>query len=259
MCLIILAKKYHKHYPFIFAANRDEFYERPSAKADFWNEHSQMLAGKDLKEGGTWLGITRKGKFAAITNYRDMSSIKESASSRGNIVKNFLVKDDPIKDYSAYLISEGEKYNGFNLIYGNPDSLNYYSNITNRVEEIPDGIHGLSNHLLNTPWAKVELGKEKIKSILNQTSFDETDLLKILTDTTKAPDNILPDTGVGLELERLLSPMFIKSEIYGTRCSTVVLVDNNGNVSFTETTFNHLTQKYEAVKFNFAIESDSYL
>jgi len=254
MCLIILATKSHKKFPFIFAANRDEFYERPTAKADFRTEHPQMLAGKDLKDGGTWLGITREGKFAAITNFRDLSIIKDNAPSRGNIVKNFLVNEVTTKDYSSHLISEGKNYNGFNFIYGDVNSLNYYSNVTNSVEEIPDGVHGLSNHLLNTPWAKVEMGKEKIKIILNQTSFDETDLLKLLNDTRQATDNSLPDTGIGLELERLLSPMFIKSEKYGTRCSTVILIDTFGNVSFTESTFNHLTQKFELVKFNFKLE-----
>lgn len=163
MCLIILAKNYHKEFPFIFAANRDEFYDRPAQKAEFWKEHPNLLAGKDLKGGGTWLGITSLGKFAAITNYRDFSSINESAPSRGKIVKNFLVGETDINEYSLRLKDEAKMYNGFNLFYGNVHSLNYYSNITNRVEEVPDGIHGLSNHLLNTAWDKVEAGKAKIK------------------------------------------------------------------------------------------------
>lgn len=259
MCLIVIAKNYNKQFPFIFAANRDEFYERLASKADFWNEHPKLLAGKDLKEGGTWVGITRSGKFAAITNFRDLSAIKDSAPSRGNIVKNFLVNEIQINEFSIQLVNDGKMYNGFNLIYGDLNSLNYYSNVTNKVEEIPDGIHGLSNHLLNTQWAKVELGKERIKTILNKTSFDDSDLLGMLHDTSQAPDTSLPDTGIGLELERLLSPIFIKSEIYGTRCSTVILVDTFGNISFTENTFNHLTQKFETVKFNFKIEKDFYL
>ncbi|QQS36525.1 MAG: NRDE family protein [Ignavibacteriales bacterium] len=245
-----------KKYPFIIAANRDEFYSRPAVKAKFWDEHNFFLAGKDLKDGGTWLGITRNGKFAAITNYRDLSSIKLSAPSRGNLVKNFLVNNISAEDYSEILMTEGKNYNGFNLIYGNLKKLFFFSNITGKVEIINEGIHGLSNHLLNTNWPKVESGKKKLRDLLDSNHVDANKVFELMYDETPAPDNTLPDSGVGIQLERLLSPMFIKSEPYGTRCSTVILIDKDNNVTFAENTYDNVSQKFSKVEFNFKVESD---
>lgn len=256
MCLIVIAYKFHEDYPLVIAANRDEFYNRPSKASEFWKERPALLAGKDLKDGGTWLGITRKGKFAAITNYRDLSSIKGSAPSRGNLVKNFLVNNISAEDYSETLLKEGKNYNGFNLIYGDLNKLYYFSNITSKAEMLGEGIHGLSNHLLNTNWHKVESGKKKLKDSLNSHQPDTDKILSILYDETQAPDTELPDTGVGIQLERLLSPMFIKSEKYGTRCSTVIIYDKDNNVIFAENTYNNFTNSFSKVEFKFKIEND---
>ncbi len=256
MCLIILSLKTFKDYPFVIAANRDEFYNRPAQAAAFWNEHPYLLAGKDLKDGGTWLGITRNGKFAALTNFRDLRNINESAPSRGNLVKNFLINNITAEEYSEILLSEGRIYNGFNLICGNLKKLFYFSNINGKVEIINEGIHGLSNHLLNTNWPKVDSGKKKLKDLLASNHVEANRIFELLYDETPAADNKLPDTGVGIQLERLLSPMYIKSEQYGTRCSTVILIDKENNVTFAESTYDNVTQKLSKVEFKFKIDDD---
>ncbi len=156
MCLIVFAWRQHPDFPLIVAANRDEFYERPTLAADFWADHPEVLGGRDLKEMGTWLGITRKGRFAALTNYRDPLHVRADAPSRGWLVRDFLTGERGAEDYLARLRDRGAAYNGFSLILGDAAGLYYYSN---RGEEGPaalaPGVYGLSNHLLDTPWPKV--------------------------------------------------------------------------------------------------------
>lgn len=227
MCLILIAKNKHPKYKLIIAANRDEFYERPAKQADYWEEFPFLLAGKDLKDGGTWLGITKNGKFAAITNYRDMKLIKENVPSRGEIVLKYLTTDINRKEYSNYLLNKGRKYNPFNFLYGNVDGLSFYSNITNKIEKIKDGIHGISNHLLNTNWFKVEKGKTEFEKIINEENFNVENLILLLQNDEKSPEDLLPNTGLPMETEKAISSIFIKTGKYGTRCSTVLLVDEN--------------------------------
>ncbi len=227
MCLIAIAYKAHPHYPLIVAANRDEFRQRPTERAHFWPDAPEILAGRDLRAGGTWLGITRKGRFAAITNYRDMRRTQPDGPSRGALVRDALEHDiDPG--------TTGE-YAGFNLLYGTVDSLRYHNNIDGRDEAVTPGIHGLSNAFLDTPWPKVVSAKQRMEALPD---LPENELMKglfdLLADDAKAPDDLLPDTGLPLELERSVSSIFIQSEGYGTRCSTVLLVDHVGNVYFEE-------------------------
>lgn len=227
MCLIAIAYQIHPRYPLIVAANRDEFKQRPTERAHFWDDAPEFLAGRDLRAGGTWLGVTRTGRFAAITNYRDMRRSQTEGPSRGALVREALEHDIDPKATAAFA--------GFNLLYGPVDSLRYHNNIDDRDEAITPGIHGLSNAFLDTPWPKVVSAKQRMKGLLD---LPESELVKglftLLADDAKAPDALLPDTGLPLEMERSASSIFIRSEGYGTRCSTVVLVDRTGQVYFEE-------------------------
>lgn len=250
MCLIFLSIDNHPRYKLVLAGNRDEFHSRPTAPAGFWPDAPHLLAGRDLEANGTWLGITRKGRLSLLTNFRDPRNINPAAPSRGHLVSDFLLRDVHGKDYLSEVASRGREYNGFNLIVGEPGSLWYYSNYGDDVQPLSPGFHGLSNHLLNTPWPKVEKGKELLRPILDRENIKAVELHEILYDDQPAPDNRLPDTGMGLERERMLSSMFIKSPNYGSRCSTVVLIDRENHVLFSErvydlTTFAHSTQDFE--------------
>lgn len=237
MCLIVFANNVHPKYKLIFAANRDEFYARPSEQAEFWEDHPELLAGKDLQAGGTWMGITKQGRFAAITNYRDLKNIKNDAPSRGNLTLDYLLRTISPEDYYENLKPTLNDYNGFNLLLGDADNLYYFSNKTDGIQKLSPGIHGISNAILNTSWPKVEKAKQKLESLIKQDDVHPFEVIDILKNTTIAKDEDLPDTGVGLELERMLSSIFIKSEKYGTRCSSVILVDNENNVQFVEKFF----------------------
>ncbi len=237
MCLIIFAYNHHPKYRMVIAANRDEFYERPAKAASFWADKPNILAGRDLKAGGTWLGVNRSGHYAVITNYRDPLSHKEIAPSRGHLVENYLAYKTSPKSYLNQLSADGDKYNGFNLLVGDKHSLYYYSNREKNIYEIPHGVHGLSNSLLNVKWPKVERGRVSLEKILAAREPDVELLFTMMADREEAADNKLPDTGVGLALERILSPPFVVSPNYGTRLTTVILIDYEGDIRFWERTF----------------------
>ena len=237
MCLIVFANNVHPKYKLIFAANRDEFYNRPSEQADYWTEHPDLLAGKDLQAGGTWMGITKQGKFAAITNFRDLKNQRTDAPSRGNLTLDFLTSDISPDEYFNKLKPTLNNFNGFNLLLGSVDELFYFSNKTEGLQKLEVGIHGISNALLDTPWPKVERSKRHLQSLIQQEDINAWEVIAILKDSLIAKDEELPDTGAGLDLERMLSPVFIKSENYGTRCSSVVMVDSDNNVKFVEKFF----------------------
>jgi uncharacterized protein with NRDE domain len=253
MCLIVFSNNVHKNYKLIFAANRDEFYDRPTAQAGFWGEHPNLLAGKDLQAGGTWMGITTEGKFAAITNFRDLKNHQSDAPSRGKLTLDFLVNDIHPEDYYEKLKVDLSSYNGFNFIYGSIDQLYYFSNKKEGLQKLQPGVHGISNALLDTPWPKVEKSKQHLKKLIGGPEIHPGDVLNILNDTTIAKDGELPDTGVGLGLERLLSPIFIKTEKYGTRSSSVVVADIENNVKFVEKTYYEETGIFSNKEFNFTI------
>jgi uncharacterized protein with NRDE domain len=243
-------------YPLILLANRDEYYERPSASARFWEEAPWVLAGKDLRAGGTWLGITKNGRIAAVTNYRDPASIKEGAPSRGRLVSDFLAGQQDPGEYIEKLDKESGKYNGFNFILGDKGRLYWYSNRGHGVQSLGPGIYGLSNHLLDTPWPKVAKSKDALVNLLSGRRAPTLDeLFHILADRTIADDEALPHTGVDLEWERILSPIFIKSPNYGTRSSTVMLIDTDNRVTFVEKTFNADPDHPAITRHVFRIES----
>lgn len=253
MCLILFSNN-HPDYKLIIAANRDEFYNRPTKKADFWADQPGMLAGKDVEAGGTWMGITTKGRISMLTNYRDLSRIKENAPSRGHLVSDFLTGEKNANIYLTEVERNGDNYNGFNLICGTPDELWYYGNYQKGVHQVSSAVHGLSNAVLNTSWPKVEKGKRKLTELLNREPITTEGLFSVLLDDHQAKDNALPDTGVGLEKERVLSPMFIKSPGYGSRCSTAILIDKTNKVTFAERTYDPTDYTYDTVEYSFLIE-----
>ena len=256
MCLIIFAYNVHPSYKLILAANRDEFYERPSSPADFWEDAPQILAGKDLKEGGTWLGITREGKFAAITNYRDPASWKNNAPSRGKLVRDFLCGDQSADKYLENISKQSDKYNGYNLILRDNNDLYVFSN-RGEKQKLGAGIYGLSNHLLDTSWPKVIQAKKELKRALHKKGAALEDaLFAILSSRHVAPDDKLPATGVGREWEKLLSPIFIKSPNYGTRSSTILLFGKNKRVKFVEKVFDKKSEPWLTSRFSFITEKE---
>jgi uncharacterized protein with NRDE domain len=238
MCLIIFLYDNHPDYRLILAANRDEFYDRPTSPLAFWDDSPAVLAGRDLKGKGTWLGITKNGRIAAITNFREPALFKPDAPSRGLLVSDYLTGTKTPKIYLKHIKTIGYRYNGFNLVLGDSDGIYYYSNKTEKIKELKPGLYGLSNHLLDTPWPKVEKGKAGLKKLLaREKQINTDDIFSLLSDRTFASDDRLPNTGIGLELERMLSPMFITSDTYGTRSSSTVLIDRSHEASFTERSF----------------------
>lgn len=249
MCLILFAWESHPEYRLVLAANRDEFYERPTAHASFWADAPHLLAGRDLRAGGTWLGLTRGGRIAAVTNYRDPLSQKSSSPSRGALVTGFLLGEEAAKTFLQRISAHAGHYNGFNLLLGDSEGLCWYSNLGQGAVTLKPGIYGISNRLLDTPWPKVSRGKERLARALDRHRRREElerALFELLSDSKQAEDEELPCTGVGMEWERLLSPIFIRTAAYGTRSSTVILVGRNNEVFFTER--NHMEDEALAVR-----------
>lgn len=233
MCLINFQLQNHPRYKLVLAANRDEFYQRPTEAAHFWKDEPNLLAGRDLMQMGTWLGVTKTGRIAALTNFRDPSMPEANKISRGALVRNYLASSMEPHLFLEALVAED--YSGFNILAGTADELFYYNNIESDIVKVSPGIHGLSNHFLDTPWPKVIKGKNYLERYLSEHDFASADdLFEILSDAEPAPDSDLPETGVGLDFERQLSSMFIKLPNYGTRCASVILVDHDNQVTFAE-------------------------
>lgn len=256
MCLVLFAYRQHPRYKLIVAANRDEFYNRPSLPADFWEDCPTVLGGRDLEQGGSWMGIARNGKLAAVTNYRDPASHNAQAKSRGALVRSFLCGEEQAADYLQRIDREAVLYNGFNLLVGDQNTLWYYSNRQRQIYVIPAGIHGLSNHLLNTSWPKVTLGKKQFAEIIQLPEAHWEDaFMRLLTDQTIPAEQDLPQTGVTLEWERTLATVFIASPTYGTRTHTLLLIDYQGHMRFIERTYRPAEQEWERREFAFGIEN----
>lgn len=254
MCLIVFSYKSHPHYDLIFAANRDEFYERPTRPAQFWDNHPDILAGKDLTAGGTWMGINKRGQFAALTNYRDPSIMRDNPPSRGQIVLDYLARQTPPEPFLQSLQSRAPSYMGFNVLTGTPRTLLHYSNVHKKITRVEPGIHGLSNHLLDTPWPKVQQSKQELEALIQDNNFNEDALFRILKNDQPAPENALPDTGIPEELEKQISPIFIKTDKYGTRSSTILLIDKKRNVTFEERRYDDATDSFASpARFEFTI------
>jgi uncharacterized protein with NRDE domain len=237
VCLIALAWRAHPAYRLIVAANRDEYFARPAAPAGFWDDHAHILAGRDLEAGGTWLGITLEGRFAALTNYRNPADRRSGVPSRGALVSDFLGGDVGPAEYVKRIQKAAASYNGFSLLVGNEDSLWFFSNRGSPPLRVAPGVHGLSNHLLDTPWPKVEKAKAQLASQLDR-PFAADAAFELLSDTRRAPSAELPSTGVSLELEERLSAVrILAAGGYGTRCSTALCFGKDGRVEFHERSY----------------------
>jgi uncharacterized protein with NRDE domain len=249
MCLILLAHAVHPAYRLVLAANRDEFFDRPTAPAAAWEDAPEIVGGRDLRAGGTWLGVTRVGRWAAITNHRDLSRHSPEARSRGELVAAFLRGHESPAACAAGLASRMHDYNGFNLLLGDGDAAWWISNrAPDRAGPLAPGIHGISNALLDTPWPKVSRGKRELEALLDPVMSPSPDeLLHLLLDRTFAADHELPDTGVGPELERELSASFILTPGYGTRASTALLIHLDGAVDLVERTYTPGTTEWTEV------------
>lgn len=238
MCLVVLGLHAHPLYPFVVAANRDEFVARPSAPAGYWREHGGLLAGRDLAAGGTWMGVTRSGRFAALTNVRDPRAFDPGAPTRGELVVRFLTgTDDPVTHVKA-LAADVSRRNGFNLLVARSGRLAWFSNAEGEPCEVGPGVHAVSNAVLDTPWPKVRRSAAGLAGILGRHDrIDPEELFALLADREPAPDEELPETGVGLAAERLLSSPFIAAPGYGTRGATLLLVSPAGRATFLERRF----------------------
>jgi uncharacterized protein with NRDE domain len=237
MCLILFAYQVHPVYKLIVAANRDEFYQRPTSLAHYWEDCPEILAGRDLEKMGTWMGVTTSGRFAALTNYRNPNESTKGRQSRGELVTNALKYKGNVKEFMQGAAEKDDQFPGYNLLAGDVHELYYYSNVGHVLQKIEPGIHGVSNHLLNTDWPKVKKGKEELFQIINGNQTEMVNkLMALLQEENPFQDDLLPSTGVSLELERVLSPLFIKSDDYGTRSSTVLLASDK-EVKYIERVF----------------------
>ncbi|MFC3120456.1 NRDE family protein [Agaribacter flavus] len=254
MCILFIAVQQHPDYPLIIAANRDEFHQRPTLKSSFWEPEAQLLAGKDVTANGSWMGITRSGKLAALTNIRAPGRDRADATTRGELVIDYLQQDYSSDSYLQKIASNKDNYNGFNLLYGELDNLHVYNNYEDHHETLKKGVYGLSNAMLNTPWPKIDKGRQALADYCSAPSHLNIEhLFELLKNDSPADDSILPKTGVPIERERLLSSIFIKSPDYGTRSSTVLLIDNTHSVYWEERSFDPDGNETQRCDFKFTI------
>lgn len=242
MCLIVVGWRVHPDYPLVVAANRDEFYARPTAALARWPDAPQVIGGLDLEAGGTWLGITGMGRFAAVTNVREPGVVK-GLLSRGALTRNFLTSELTASEYASQI--DYAQYSGFNLLLSDGESLVYCSNRDGQPRVLPPGVYGLSNHLLDSPWPKLLQARERFAEALPRLP-DESAFFDLLADQGIVDDKNLPSTGVPIEWERLLSAIFVKSESYGTRASTLVWQDANGEIAIHEKNFGPFGQPLQS-------------
>ena len=240
MCIAYLSLGANPHWPLFIAANRDEFHDRPALPARPWLEAPKMIAGRDLSAGGTWLGFSQSERWALLTNFRDPASHREGLESRGSLVCDFLQGKSSAKEYTKYIHSRANLYNGFNLIVGQGTTAWYVGNHSANTGpvQLEPGRYALSNHALDTPWPKVQRLRHRLDALVPQAELlDLEPIYATLRDDVRADDQALPRTGIPLETERLLSSIFIISPNYGTRCSTIIALDGQGQGIFSETTY----------------------
>lgn len=255
MCLILFAYRQHADYPLILIANRDEYYARPTRDAHWWDD-APLFAGRDLEAGGTWLGITRQSRFAAVTNVREPGGMRAGKNSRGELTRNFLADDATPRLYLEQLAAQDRDYAGFNLLLGEAGDFWFYSNRDPGIRRIEPGIYGISNGAFDEPWPKLSSGKDELAALL-QGEIITADLMELLTDHQIAADHKLPQTGVSLDIERMLSSRFIRSPEYGTRACTVLTIDRERRVDFSEQNFRDADHAGDLIHENFSLEPEN--
>lgn len=239
MCTVFFAWQYRDELPLVVASNRDEFHQRPTSAAAWQGEGDQLwFGGRDDKDGGSWLGLSKAGRFAVITNFREPENINADAPSRGGLVKRWL-EGESTDSFSLHLNNDANAYNGFNLVFGDAKSLYYFGSAEEKpvVRSLAPGLYGLSNGLLDEPWPKVKLGKRRFETVMQAEKIEFDVLRGLMSDRRPSPDEFLPNTGVPKELERLLSSLFIVSPSYGTRATTVLTRDAAGHCEVIETRY----------------------
>ncbi len=252
MCLIFIAHQAHSDYPLVVAANRDESHQRRTQAAQFWTDEPELLAGRDLEAQGTWMGVHRgSGRFAAITNYRGPSVNLTNPPSRGSLVSSFLRGSDRALDFLQRLSDQGSQYNGFSLLVHDGKTLASYCNREGQPQELSPGVYGLSNRVVNTPWPKVVSGRQELSTQLAEGPPNSQDLFAILTNRQPAADSELPETGIGKEREKQLSPRFILGDEYGTRSSTILIINQHGHAQFDERSYDTDGSLHTEVNFTF--------
>lgn len=255
MCLIFLSYNQHPKYPFIALANRDEFFYREAAPIDHWAEHPEIIGGKDISAGGTWLAVATTGHFAMLTNYRDMANIKTNAPTRGKLVSDFLIGKFDSASYLQALNANAASYNGYNIFLGTFADPWYYSNQSNKIYRLGTGSYGLSNALIDTKWPKLVEGKALFNDIIANESFTDEELFIMMSDRKEAEDSLLPDTGIGYEIEKKLSSRFIHMADYGTRNTTLIKVDNHGKGEIKERTFDNAGNPVNEMAIKFTVNT----
>lgn len=249
MCLIVLSLGQHPDYPLVLAANRDEFHARPTKEAHWWPDKQDVVGGRDLQAGGTWLALNRNGRFATVTNFRDAQPPSPKHRSRGHLVTGYLDSDLSPGDFLATI--DEDAYAGFNLIVGTASELAYLSNREDGTRELAPGTYGLSNALLDGPWHKVESSKNQMDDLLASGAINETTLMRIMDDRKKAPVSEVDSSRLDFDKAHAITAPFIVMPDYGTRCTTTVIVDKDGNWRFTERRFNPAGNKTGESQFSF--------
>ncbi|MFI4927450.1 MAG: NRDE family protein [Burkholderiales bacterium] len=248
MCLLALAWRTHPDYHLILAGNRDERHARASAAAGFWPDVPELLAGRDLEAGGTWLGVTTAGRYAVVTNYREGPNPAKAPRSRGALTADFLNGHSAAAEYLRQVQRHAGEYGAFSLVCGDRDSLWYFSNRGGAPSPITPGVHALSNHLLDTPWPKVQHAKTRLQGLVETGELGDEALFQMLADRAPA-EGTLPDTGIGPDLERKVSSAFVADPVYGTRCSTLLMLHRDGSMRFAERRFDAMAMPIETRRF----------
>jgi uncharacterized protein with NRDE domain len=238
MCLIAVAWQTHADLSLALAANRDEFHDRPAAPAAWWNGKHEVFGGRDLSHGGSWLALSRHGRLAAITNIRRMIPPDPDAPSRGGLVREFVLAGLSAEQYAEELSERAGRYSGFNLLLCDGAKLVFCHNYDGfEQRQLAPGIHVVSNATMDTPWPKSQRLRRAMQAFVNQRVASRNLLFSALADAEAAKDDDLPNTGIGIEMERFLSPPFIRGDRYGTRASSIVTIGNDGQAEFIEHRF----------------------